>query len=126
MWNDRRWRLLLNLIDHLPRNSAYVEAQAQDEEAARAYVRAGRSQDPAEEVGEKVSEWSSERYALARIEDRLSELIATTVAAAGGKPGRVRYADRPKTAVDRVTIEVGMEKHGALVARLLPNTPLVE
>lgn len=67
-----------------------------------------------------------ERYALARIEDRLSELIAATVAAAGGKPGKIHYAARPKTAVDRVTIEFGIEQHGRLVARLLPQTPVVE
>lgn len=116
MWRGRRWRKLLNLVEHLPTNSAYVEAVATDADAARAAFDAGV--EPREHV-ERWSEWSPERAALARIDDRLQLLTVAVIGTNGGKPGQFRPAERPKTSLDVLRAERRRNEHRALVARVI-------
>lgn len=74
MWHRRRWRLLLNVIDGLPRHSAYGEALALDESLVdpASARRAPRGDDMPRP---SVREWSPEVELLAAIFDRLNGVI---------------------------------------------------
>ncbi len=119
-FKSRRWRRLLNLIDHLPRNSFFAEAMAQDEEAAAAWLAhqeaAGETEAP--EPVERWSEWSPERDAMERVADAINALIATTVSAHGGKAPALRPGARPVTALDKVRRDQRIARDRALKARL--------
>lgn len=125
LWRERRWRLLLNLIDHLPRDSYYVEARADDEELA------GEVLDLTDALGEaavpkaRLSEFDPMVERLTDLYDRMGDLIAAVVAAAGAKPPKVQRAPRPETAAERLRKARDQrqrhETHAALVAALLPN-----
>lgn len=118
LWRRRRWRRLLNLIHHLPAASHYAEAQANDEELARAYLEHLGDDGPLPEQP-RVSEWDPLRAELANLTDRVGELIAITVVAHGGDKVNVRPRPRPVTAVDRIREQVRVERHQRLVSRLL-------
>lgn len=118
MWRTRRWRKLLNLIDGLPRNSAFVEAVANDEQAAQQLL---QQQPEASAPGVRLSEWSPEREILADVVDRLGNVIQAVIAAAGTKPQRMAPAARPVTAVMRLRKQRRVEQHQRLVARVLPS-----
>ena len=64
----RRWRLLLNVIDGLPRDSAFGEALALDEEIAAAA--SGKA-----DARPSVREWTPEVELLAAIHDRLIDVV---------------------------------------------------
>lgn len=115
--------MLLNLINRLPRDSQFVEAQAADEEFARAVLALPTS---SAVPPPRWSEWTPERQALVDIFDRLGDLIATLVATSGGRAPTIRRHPRPITAVDRLRDQVRMEKHRELVARVLPPRPDTE
>lgn len=72
-------------------------------------------------MGPRVSEWTSERAALAEISDKLSSLIAATIAAAGAKPPRLEPSARPKVAADRLRERRRVDAHLSLVARVIPD-----
>jgi len=122
MWRSRRWRYLLNLIDHLPRNSYLSQAVADDEEHTRlmleARERAGKSDEP---HFPPMSQWSQEAGILADLVDEIRGLRYVTIAANSGgskPPPPVRYA-RPQTAADRIRADMRREKHEALANRIL-------
>lgn len=94
-----------------------MEAQANDEEAARSLV-AVVDGTPAQPT-ERWSEWTAERDALARIEDRLQDLTRAVIASAGGKPGQFRPALRPSSAVQRLREKQRHDQHRALAARVV-------
>jgi hypothetical protein len=115
LWRRRRVRLLLNVIDGLPVNSAYVEAIADDDEAAEQAPKG-------EPAPPRLREWSPERSLLTDINERLGELIAVTAAAASGKPVRPPPAyPRPITAAERIARRRRREQHERLVQQLLPG-----
>jgi hypothetical protein len=119
-WRSRRWRRLLNLIDHLPRNSAYFQALSNDDLFAAQML----DQEDTAKAGAKraMSEWSVEVELLSSLLDRVGELISVTLAAAGAKkPPKVTPAPRPATAVERVRNRRRWEKHQWLTARMLPH-----
>jgi hypothetical protein len=116
-WRGRRWRRLLNYIDHLPANSAFTEAFANDEDAARARLESEGSHPP--EHRERWSDWSPERQALARIDDRLQELLRAVISVTGGKPGQFKPAPRPRTALDELRSRRRVEHHRHIVSRLV-------
>jgi hypothetical protein len=116
-WRARRWRRLLNFIDGLPRNSAFVEAMSNDVELAEAMA----VFDPPTSAVRLVSEWSPTVETLTTILDRLGELIQTVAVVGRAKPGRVPSAPRPVTAMDRVRKRRREMKHKSLVSRLLPD-----
>jgi hypothetical protein len=117
LWRSRRWRYLLNLIDHLPRDSYFVEALLNDDEFAEQLL----NMPDAPVARERLSEWSPLREGLARVEDAVHQLQAAVIAAAGVKPPKVETAVRPITAADRVRHRRRRQEHESLVARVLPG-----
>ena len=116
-WRARRWRELLNRIDHLPRNSAFGQALAQDERLAALMIDA----DDSAVVVRRMADWSPEVELLTVLGDKISELTLTVAASAGVKPGRLQPLPRPALAVDRLRRQRSRAKHAALVARVLPK-----
>jgi hypothetical protein len=120
LFQQRRWRRLLNLIDALPRNSHFVEALADDDDLAEHLLcqpgNSGRAAAP-------MSQFSLELEMATNTYDRLGELIQAVTAAAGAKPPKIVAYPRPRTATDRVRARRARTKHRSLVARLLPNGP---
>lgn len=116
MWRSRRWRLLLNLIDHLPRDSYFVEALLDDDEFAEQLLNM-----PEAAPRERLSEWSPMREGLARIEDAIRFMDANQIAIASGKAPQVVPAVRPITAADRARHERRKSEHLSLVSRVLPG-----
>lgn len=107
---------MLNIIDHLPRNSAYAEAIANDDELADLLV-----DSPDGDYAPAVADWSSELEVLVAMLDRLGDLISAVSVTSGGKPVRVKPWPRPLTAADRA---VQRRKHNTyvdLVALVLPD-----
>jgi hypothetical protein len=108
---------LLNLIDHLPRNSAYIEAVADDDELAERLA-----DEQQESTGPRMSDWSPEREALADVVDMLGSVIQAVIAAAGVRPPTVSRSERPQTAFDRARKRRRDRRHLELVGMLLPPT----
>lgn len=115
MWRDRRWRFLLNLIDHLPSHSFFVEAQLNDEELAEASMKDGASSEPRRP---RVSQWDPVLAELTSMSDRIGELISLTARVNGGK-GHVQPRPRPVTAFDKARDRAARADHLELVARLI-------
>lgn len=107
------------MIDHLPGHSAYAEALAADEELAELLLAHPRPTEGA--LGPRVSEWTSERAALAEISDKLSTLIAATIAAAGAKPPRITPSPRPRVAADDLRERRRVDQHLRLVDLVIPD-----
>lgn len=95
LWRSRRWRFLLNLIDHLPTNSAFGEAIAQDDELAE-------QREPAASRGPSISEWSTDVALLSDLVD-VALLIRTEMWTLAGqkKTPPYRPMPRPSTAAER-------------------------
>jgi hypothetical protein len=118
MWRQRRWRKLLNVIDHLPRHSALTEAIADDEALAAVLL-----ESPPAKTGarRRMSEYTAEVETLSAAVDRLGELIQVVAATRGAKARRIPPAPRPVTAMDRLRARRRIDKHYAVVARVLPH-----
>ena len=117
VWASRRWRFLLNLIEHLPRNSFYVEAISNDDELISTLP---QSKDQAPAV-EKLSSYSPEKEVLAAIYDRLGTLLAVAITSGGGNAPNFEPFPRPTSAFQRVKQHSAHERHESLVKRLLPR-----
>jgi hypothetical protein len=121
-WHSRRWRRLLNFIDNLPRNSAYVTALVEDEEYAEAVVAAEAGAQERHRPRRYMNEWSVEVELLSSVLDRLGELISVSVVAAGAKKApKVAPAPRPMTAIERIRQKRRWRRHESLVSRVLPG-----
>lgn len=115
LWRARRWRLLLNLIDHLPPWSHYGAAVADDEDyASAALAREAKPQPPS------VAEWTPLVDAVNALVDRVGDLISATAAGRGGRI-QIPRRDRPVTAIDRVREQRSEQQRLSLVKRLLPG-----
>lgn len=121
-WRARRWRKLLNMIDGLPRDSAYVEALTSDEQWAAAVL---DNPVPQGKPKRRMADWSPELEMLTNLYDRMGEQIAVTVAVAGGKPKKVTPAPRPTTALERERRQRRDAKHRSVVSRMLPHKATV-
>ncbi|MFG1872155.1 hypothetical protein [Micromonospora arborensis] len=117
-WRARRWAALLDYVDHLPRNSAYVEAISNDEEWAAEVL---RSDSLSRKPRQRMADYSPEVERLTDLVDLVRELIAATVAGQGVNPRRPVPAPRPVTAIDRLRKRQREKQHRSLVARLLPQ-----
>ncbi|MER7331661.1 MULTISPECIES: hypothetical protein [unclassified Micromonospora] len=117
-WRARRWRKLLNLIDGLPRDSAFVEALTSDEQWARSVL---DNPPPENQPARRMSEWSPQLEMLTNLYDAVRENTRAVIASAGGKPGKVLPAPRPVTALERARRARRWEKHRSVVARVLPH-----
>ncbi|HEY9409405.1 MAG TPA: hypothetical protein VIP77_07465 [Jiangellaceae bacterium] len=116
LYEQGRWAFALTLIDHLPRTSAFAAAVAQDDELA-----AEVGDPPKASHIPPITEWTPEAEALAAVVDRLAEVANAVVAAAGGKPSRVRPWPRPVTAFDRARAKRIRAVTDDLVAQLFPE-----
>ena len=135
LWKARRWRKLLNLIDHLPQNSWYHEAVSNDpehvERITEAISRGEASAPSQEDTGPPLHTWSPELSALTDVTDRLIRIEHTLVAIdASNKKGAKRpqmpkMSPRPKTAMQTASRAAEharrRKKHEDLVARMLPH-----
>lgn len=118
LWADRRFGFILTVVDHLPRNSAYVQALTDDDEWAEQVIDAPQ---PKAAPSVRLADWSPELEMLTNIYDRLAELIRVQAMAAGGKPKKAPPAPRPLTALDRVRARRRKRQHNRLVSVLLPH-----
>lgn len=129
LWRERRWRLLLNLIDHLPRHSFYSEAVSNDEEHAKLLADAmakREADDDAPPSGPPMHTWTPELAAITDVLDAVRHVSYTVSASAGNKQAKPpKPSPRPTTALERfqksATHRVRQEKHVALAKRLLPH-----
>lgn len=118
MWQSRRWRFLLNVIDHLPRTSYFSQAVANDEEHALMILRAQEAGMTTGRSGPSLTHWSPEAERLDSILDGIRALIVATANGAGAHLPPPKPVARPTTALDRVRHRQRMLKHEALVARV--------
>jgi hypothetical protein len=125
----RRHRRLLNLIDHLPADSAFVEAMTNDPDIAERVAR-GEIQvaepDPDTPKGPRISEWSPQMGMFAEMLDRLATLITVSMVQAGAKkPPKIPPAPRPVTAIDAAAREyrkrANQENALAIIRALAPH-----
>jgi hypothetical protein len=121
-----RWAFSLNLVDHLPRTSAYANAVAQDDELAEAALNAA-PEGTRVRLGSRavpMTEWSPEVEALSTVVDRLAEVINAVVVnhpSGKGKPTRANPYPRPVTAVDRARARRRRQAAADLEAQLFPD-----
>lgn len=127
--NPRRHRRLLNLIDHLPGDSAFVEAYTNDPQVALDVIE-GRVllPDGAEDSGPRMSEWSPVMEQLAQISDRLGALISATIAAGGAKSvPKIPPAPRPKTVLGSAQKEarrnLARQRAAEIIEMFTPGDP---
>lgn len=131
LWRSRRWRTLLDLIDHLPAHSWYSATVSMDEEyAAMMAEQILARQDAGEEKessGPSLTTWTPEVSYLARIEDAVRYTAWATFAAQAGKAAGEppKPGPRPITPLERALKQAEHRKrkaaHEALVARVLPK-----
>jgi hypothetical protein len=121
-WRSRRWRRLLNVIDRLPRDSAFMEAMSDDDELADRMLRQRDDSKPPT-PRRRMSDWSPTVEVLTAILDRLGELTQTVAALGGAKPGKLPRAPYPITAFDRARHRRRVESHKSLVSRVLRKDP---
>ncbi len=131
LWRARDWRRLLNLIDHLPRNTYYSEKMTNDEEYAKAMAEAQAEQQAdggsAKRTPPPMHSWSFEAGMLAEIIDAIHALDHTTkmVASNGKGPKAPEPYLRPQTAfadATRAAVHARKKKrHEALTKRILPH-----
>lgn len=117
MYIARRWRLLLNIVDHLPRTSHFIAAVADDDELAELQA-AGNAPSYAPTV--PMTEYTPEAERLSALIDVMRELLSLEIGkATRKKPRRVQPYPRPVTAAQRVARKRKYEKFLDLRKRLL-------
>jgi hypothetical protein len=123
MWRARKWRALLNLIDHLPQNTHYQNALAKDPEHA-ARIAEHRAQHPEQETDASPPwyTWSPELAKLTDVLDQL-KIISYRIAATNGATGveKPKMDARPKSELSKAMERMKWRKHEALAARMLRN-----
>jgi len=85
LWQGRRWRHLLNLIDHLPQHSFFAEAVSLDDELAASML-----DTPGAPPDERMSHWTPELAVLAAMFDRLGTVVAAVIGFGGREAPRHR------------------------------------
>lgn len=131
LWRERRWVLMLDIIDRLPSHSWYSSAVAMDEEHAAmmaasiaARKESGQEAPPS---GPALTNWTPEVAALTQLLDAVRGVQYAVVAVqAGKKAGEPpKPAPRPVTPLEKAlkTAEYNRRKsaHEDLVARVLPG-----
>jgi hypothetical protein len=118
MWKSRRWRKLLNILEHLPRTSAYAQAMATDEELAAEVAKLPES-DRTAKWSRSYRDYSPEVEMLSALFDRLGELVRVTAAMRGGRGKQPQFAPRPESAIERVRRRLAQDQHKRLTDRLI-------
>lgn len=117
LWQSRRWRYLLSRIDHLPRNSAYVEAVSKDRELAEQML----DHPPPAGDAVRMRDWSPLMEAMATQIDRLGDVVQAVIAAQGGKPPKIKPFPRPKTAVEE--LRSPQHQHKRILSKVMIRQP---
>lgn len=112
-----KYRRMLSLIDRLPQDSRFAEAVANDEEHVAMILEAQKDQ-PQETRGPALSSWSTTNDQLAALVDSVNTLIAITVKANQGNPGKVKPSPRPTTKFAEIAEKQAVSRHRATVARV--------
>lgn len=120
-WRRRRWRRLLNIIDHLPRHSLFIEAVTQDEAIAEQLLDNPPKDQPASKPTRRMSEWSPVVELLTVAVNRLAELTQAVAAIGGAKPRKITPAPFPETVLEKLRKRRRDRNHRALVALVLPT-----
>ena len=119
LWKARRWRFLLNLIDHLPRGTAFAEAVAEDDELAAQHGFDGGDK---RRAAPPVSEFTPDVELLAALYDRIGVLIGWVAAGAGAKkPPKAQPWPRPVTAIERARSRRARADFEDIVAKAAPH-----
>lgn len=131
LWRARRWRLLLNMIDHLPGHSHFSAAIANDEEHAKLLAEAmTQRKDRGEEqsTGPSLTRWTPEVAAIADLIDEVKALRYVTISAnttKGPAPKPPEPYARPGSAIQdamrRAETDRRWAAHRSLAARMLPH-----
>lgn len=132
LWRERRWTLLLDIIDRLPGHSWYAATVAMDEEHAKMMAEAiaarrESGEQEGDETGPPLTSWTPEVAALTNVLDAVRGVqhVLIAVNSEGQAPDAPKPAPRPITplerAMNRVDFESRKARHEALVARLLPH-----
>ena len=134
LWRARRWRHILDLVDHLPAHSWYAATVSMDEEHAKMMaeaIMARRAQDPdsntLESAGPPLTGWTPEVAALTNVLDAVRGVQHAVIAFQAGKkaPEPPKPAPRPVTPLEKALkrAEFARKKasHDALAARVLPH-----
>ncbi len=125
LWRSRQWRMLLNLIDHLPQNTWYQAAMSTDPEHAAMLLEA---RDKAKKAGQpdpgpsapSLAIWSPEVDMLAKVVDGIGGVQAAVIASGGGKPKEPKPVPRPANAMETARLRRKQAEHEKMKARLLP------
>jgi hypothetical protein len=104
-------------IDHLPRNSAYVEAVSLDEELAAEVAKQPEKKDKDKAQSVRMRDWSPLMEAMAVQVDRLGDIVQAVIAVQGGKPPRIEPFPRPKTAIEKLRDDPSRE-HFKVLSRV--------
>jgi hypothetical protein len=114
----KRWRFVLNLIDHLPRHSAYGDALANDEDLAAQY---GDEVEDGEPAAPSFAEWTPQVALLSDIADLLA-LIRTEVWQLAGQKSAPKFTPmpRPISAVERTEAMRRQHAREDMLAALFP------
>lgn len=122
MWRRRRWVKILDLLEYLPRTSAYAQAMATDMKLAEKIAALPQDSSRAKPQWRRTyREFSPEVEMLSALFDRIGELIRVTAGSRGAKTKQPMSAPRPIPAIDRIRYRTAEEKHKRLTARVLPN-----
>lgn len=123
LWRARKWRCLLNLIDHLPQNTYYQHALAQDPEHAKrvaAWKADPRNKDKIK-TAPPWSIWSPELAKLTDILDQLKVVAYRVGAVNGNKPEKPKFDERPKSEIEKAEREIKWQNHNKLADKFLPH-----
>lgn len=126
LWRARRWRTLLDLIDHLPTHSWYSSAVATDEEHAEMIRKSMAAREADGErlpTGPPMHTWTPEVAAITLTTDAIRSLEYTLAAINGAKGDRPPPLPRPTSALASAlngsSHERRKAKHEALADRIL-------
>lgn len=120
LWQERRWRELLNYIDLLPANSHKNRLLSQDEEYMEMLL-TQKSNDTGP-VRPSMADWSLTNSLLSTLVDAVNKNTAVQQGIAnpkGPKP-RIDPMPRPATAAERVEWRLQKKRHEDMVSLLLP------
>jgi hypothetical protein len=121
LWRSRRWRLLLNIIDHLPRNSYYQEAVSKNKEHVQNIAEAMGGKKDGEAYRPPMHTYSTEVELLQFLCNQIM-LLRHESAQANSKPDLLLPPESGVTdARKHIEWKRRKAKHEALVARVLPQ-----
>jgi len=121
MWRTRRWRQLLDILEYLPRTSAYAQALATDEELAEQVAEMPETDDRPAAWTRSHRDYTPEVEMLTAVYDRLGELIRVTAAMRGARGKPPPLGPRPVHAFEKYRKQKLRRNHDQLVSRLITN-----